>query len=102
MLFSKLAALTVLCFATAEAAYPLFKQCDSRWQSDLMGTSPNTICQAGQIISSVAMVLNGCGRTIDGSEATPKTLNKWLTNNGGYTGGDMFVWNSVDSFNIQF
>ncbi len=48
------------------------------------------------------MVLNGCGRTISGAAATPKTLNSYLTNNGGYAQGDLFIWGSVAPFGLSY
>ena len=101
-MFAKIAALATLCFATVQAAYPLFKQCDSRWSADRLGTSSNSICKAGCLMSSVSMVLNGCGKTIDGAASTPKTLNSWLTKNGGYASGDLFVWGSVSKFGLSY
>ena len=101
-MFAKILAFATLCFATTQAAYPLFKQCDSRWSADRLGTSSNTICSAGCLMSSVSMVLNGCGKTIDGGASTPKSLNHWLTNNGGYASGDLFVWGAVSKFGLGY
>ena len=81
-MFAKIIALATL--AVIGSSYPLYKQCDSRWGSDKLGTSGQTICQAGCLMSSVAMVIADCGRSIGGAQATPKTLNTFLRNNGGY------------------
>jgi UDP-N-acetylmuramate-alanine ligase len=35
-------------------------------------------------MSSVAMILHTYGLKVSGGTANPGTLNKWLTNNGGY------------------
>ena len=35
-----------------------FKQCDSRWANEQLGTCSQTICSAGCAMSSVAMILN--------------------------------------------
>ena len=51
-------------------SYPLYKQCDSRWANDRLGTSSKTICQAGCLMSSAAMALSGTGHSYN-----PKTLN---------------------------
>ena len=83
-------------------AFPLYKQCDSRWANDRLGTSSSTICKAGCLMSSVSMVIADCGKSIDGASATPKTLNSWLTRNGGYASGDLFVWGSVAKFGLSF
>ena len=98
-MFSKLIALATL--AVIGSTYPLYKQCDSRWGSDQLGTSSSTICKAGCLMSSVAMVISDCGRSIGGASATPKTLNTFLKNNGGYASGNLFVWGAVSSFGLS-
>ena len=99
-MFAKIFALATI--AVAATAYPLYKQCDSKWGSDRLGTSSNTICKAGCLMSSVSMVLADCGKTISGATSTPKTLNTWLTHNGGYASGDLFVWGSVSKFGLGY
>jgi len=51
-------------------------------------------------MSSVSMALNGIGKTIDGQESNPDSLNTWLKNHGGYASGDLFVWGSVSSLGL--
>ena len=85
--------LALLCLTLTAGAYPLYKQCDSRWKNDKMGTSSKTICQVGCLMSSVSMTIPG---------QNPKTLNHWLTNNHGYVSGDLFVWASVSHFGLHF
>jgi len=46
-------------------------------------------------MSSVAMSLFSEGIKIDGQDATPLTLNNWLTAHGGYVNNDDIIWNSV-------
>jgi len=53
-------------------------------------------------MSSVSMVLNSYGVEIDGQESDPGTLNEWLTNNGGYASGDLFIWASIEKFGFNF
>jgi len=53
-------------------------------------------------MSSVSMVLNGYGVTLDGQESNPGSLDKWLTRNGGYASGDLFIWSSVNRFGFSF
>ena len=78
--------------------YPLFKQCDSRWGSERLGTHPtNTICSAGCLMSSAAMALTG----IDNSY-NPSSLNTWLNGHGGYVSGDLFVWASINPLGVKF
>jgi len=83
-------------------SFPLFKQCDSRWGSHRIGTSSKTICQVGCLMTSVSMVLNGMGKSINGKKMNPDVLNNYLTKNGGYVSGDEFVWSKVDSFGLKF
>ena len=78
--------------------FPLYKQCDSRWGSQALGTGGGrTICQAGCLISSAAMALSGIGQNYN-----PETLNNWLINNGGYWNGNLFIWRSIDSLGLSF
>ena len=92
----------VVALATAQANYPLFRQCDGSWGSNRMGTSTRTVCQAGCLISSVSMVLRACGRTVGGAAADPGSLNRWLGQNGGYVSGNSFVWGSVGSLGLGY
>ena len=71
---------------------PLYKQCDSAWGTNPLGTSSNTICKAGCAMSSLAMYL-----TSRGHKQSPGTLNSWLTTHGGYASGDLLVWSAVDA-----
>lgn len=41
----------------------MYKQCDIQWANDQLGTSSNTICSAGCLITSAAMALSGTGHT---------------------------------------
>ena len=99
-MFAKLLALATV--AAVASSYPIYKQCDSRWGSDQLGSSSATICSAGCLMSSVSMVLADCSKSISGAVATPRTLNSWLRNNGGYVQGNLFVWGSVGSFGLGF
>ena len=89
--------LVCLIVACLSRSYPLYKQCDSRWGNERLGTSSKTICQAGCLMSSAAMALTGCGHTY-----TPSTLNTWLTHNGGYVGGDGYVWAAIDKLGLTY
>jgi hypothetical protein len=65
--------------------YPLFKQCESIWGSDYMGSK--TICSVGCLMSSTAMGLAGWKVPIPQatpSDTTPQNLNAWLKGNQGY------------------
>lgn len=78
--------------------YPLYKQCDPKWAKEQLGTSSNTICSAGCLMSSSAMALYAVGN----SQINPSTLNKWLTANGGYVKDDLYVWASVNRLGVTF
>lgn len=86
------AAIAAICATAAAAAPrasswppPLFKQCDPRWGSNMMGVAgPGeraTICKEGCAMSSVAMGLTGLG--VPG--LTPGIFNAWLEAHHGYT-----------------
>lgn len=77
--------------------YPLFKQCDQRWRDEQLGTSSNTICSAGCLMSSASMALNAIGQNYN-----PSSLNTWLKGHGGYVSGDLFVWASINSLGVTF
>jgi hypothetical protein len=77
--------------------YPMYKQCDSRWANDQLGTSSNTICKAGCLMSSASMALAGTGHSYD-----PKSLNSWLKSNGGYVSGDLFVWGAINKLGLTY
>lgn len=77
--------------------YPMYKQCDPQWANDQLGTSTDTICKAGCLMSSAAMALSGTGHTYN-----PRTLNQWLKANGGYVSGDLFVWASINKLGLTF
>ena len=84
--------------ATANCNWgPLYKQCDPSWANNRLGTSSQTICQAGCAMSSTAMYLSARGHN-----ENPATLNNWLVGHGGYVQGDELVWSSVNAFGISF
>lgn len=96
MNFRILTVALILAFVAART-YPLYKQCDSKWGSEQLGTSSNTICKAGCLMSSVSMALAGIGKGYN-----PGTLNTWLKHNGGYVSGDLFVWGAVSHLGLSY
>ncbi|TNV75787.1 hypothetical protein FGO68_gene6432 [Halteria grandinella] len=100
-MFAK-ATILISALLSATLAYPLFKQCDSAWGNNQLGTSSVTICKAGCLMSSMSMIINDCHKTIDGKASNPGTLNAWLRGHGGYVSGDLFVWGSVAPFGLSF
>ena len=67
--------------------YPVYKQCDPRWGSNVMGGDGDTICQVGCLMSSISSAIAGTGIQISNSTSTPATLNTFLRNNNGYATG---------------
>lgn len=93
----KALAFVLLMAAVLGRTYPMYKQCDSRWGNEQLGTSSNTICKAGCAMSSVAMGLAGTGHNYN-----PSTLNTWLKGNGGYVSGDLLVWGAVSKLGLTY
>ncbi len=93
----KILTLILLVTLALSRTYPMFKQCDPKWAGEQLGTSTNTICSAGCLMSSAAMSLSGTGHNF-----TPSTLNAWLKSNGGYVSGDLFVWAAINSLGLTF
>ncbi len=82
---------------TGDCGWAAYKQWDSEWGSNELGTGSLTICQAGCAMSSVAMYL-----TTRGHHYTPGSLNVWLKDNGGYASGDLIIWSTVDSMGVSY
>src|SRR3990167_4289328 len=81
--------------------FPLYNQCDSRWGSDVLGSS-STICKVGCLMSSLASALAGIGKGIKGQTPNPQNLNAFLKANGGYQ-GNLFVWGAAEApFSLAF
>jgi len=93
----KLLAVALLVAVAASRTYPVYKQCDAKWGNEQLGTSANTICKAGCLMSSVAMALAGIGKNYN-----PGTLNTWLKGHGGYASGDLLVWGSVSPLGLSY
>lgn len=72
----------------AQLAVAFFSQRDSRWSGNRLGTcSGTTIGSAGCAITAIAMA---GARSV--SNFNPASLNTYLTNNGGYSGGCNVIW----------
>jgi ABC-type bacteriocin/lantibiotic exporter with double-glycine peptidase domain len=93
----KLLILAVLIVCIHSYNFPLYKQCNSSWANQQLGTSSQTICQAGCLISSASMGLSGVGR-----DYNPGTINTWLKAHNGYVSGNLFVWASINSIGLFF
>jgi hypothetical protein len=86
---------TLLNLNTTSNGWTMYKQCDSQWANQQLGTCDHTICSAGCAMSSVAMIL-----TTKGANHNPGNLDHWLTQNGGYSSGCLINWASVDAFGV--
>lgn len=64
-------------------------QNDPRWSSDEIGASGRQMAGTGCLITSVATAISSLGVPTD-----PKTLNRLLTQNGGYQGADL-LWYKI-------
>lgn len=73
----------------------MFSQIDPRWRDVRLGTGNSTIGQEGCLICCIAQILADSGELID-----PASLNRWLCRHGGYTGGNRFVFASVDRLGL--
>ncbi len=89
--------LALLVTLALSRTYPLYKQCDPKWANEQLGTSSNTICKAGCLMSSASMALAGTGHA-----SNPSTLNAWLKAHGGYVSGDLFVWGAINSLGLTY
>ena len=85
---------------TVNRSSPLYKQCDSRWGSNGLGSS-STICAVGCLMCSVSYDMAGAGKTINGQTATPAVLNSYHNTNGGYS-GNLYVWGAVEKFGLRY
>jgi hypothetical protein len=76
-----------------------YKQCDSRWASQGLGSSlTKTICsETNSPMVSVCMLLKTKGQNFD-----PSTFDAWLSQNNGYTNDSEFIWTSVELFKVSF
>jgi hypothetical protein len=88
--------LAILIVLVSSRTYPLYKQCDAQWASQQFSTSSKIICQAGSLITSVAMALKGIGQNYN-----PGTLNSWLKANDGFKESD-FLWESVNKLGLSY
>ena len=80
--------------------FVLYKQCDSRWGGQALGTSKSqTICSAGCAMSSTAMLESSYNRS---HPYNPGQLNEYLNTHNGYVNTDLIVWSAVDPLGPYF
>jgi len=77
---------------TGDYAYygAVYSQRDARWASHPLGTK-STIGANGCLMTCVSMVCNYFRHA-----SNPIQLNNWLTANGGYLDGNLFLWAKVE------
>jgi len=75
--------------------YPVYKQCNSSWGSNVMGQNGDTICQVGCLMSSISSALAGTSIQVEGQLATPATVNHFLRTHNGFISGDSALKESV-------
>lgn len=69
---------------------PVYNQRDQRWKDVTLGTR-STIGANGCLMTCASMIANYYGHA-----SNPKLLNAWLTTNGGYLDGNLFLWASLE------
>lgn len=80
-------ALTTAQYPTEYTCPSQFSQCDANWGGlhfGIEGVGSKTICEAGDKLTAIAMVMDGCKVKVDSGQTNPATLNAWLQKNNGY------------------
>ncbi len=77
-------------FSKVELAVPSYRQNDVRWGHELLGATEGTLGAEGCAVSSAAMVLGFYGIDTD-----PQRLNRFLTDNSGYTPEGWIYWEAA-------
>lgn len=72
---------------------PNWKQFDSKWKNNLMGSK--TIGQVGCAMTSISILLRMTGLTQ--AQFSPAVLNEYLRNNGGYSNNSIY-WSKVNNY----
>jgi uncharacterized protein YoxC len=68
-----------------------YSQNDAQWKALKHGTSNSTIGSTGCTITALAMALASIGY-----DENPKTANQKLTENGGYSSGNLLLWTAIE------
>ena len=69
---------------------PRYLQRDAAWAGDHLGSCSDSIGSGGCMVCCVGMVLSSYGVPAD-----PKSLNDYLSQNGGYTGSGLLIWDKA-------
>jgi len=70
--------------------YTDYKQFDSRWKDELLNQGPKTIGQIGCAMTSAGNIIGW----------NPSDLNKYLKNNGGYS-GNLLIWSGIPNVSYK-
>lgn len=81
---------------------PFYQQSNSSWENILLGFGPQTIGQAGCLMTSVTMMVAGEGVLFNGTMPDPPMMNEFLKKNYGYIHGDDFIFDSVNPLGTVF
>ena len=78
----------------ATGEYRSWKQYDTRWASQRLGSSADTMSESGCLVVAIAslMVHSGCA---DENGVDPGKLCTYLSNNGGFTSNGELYWDKV-------
>ena len=68
----------------------VYNQRDVRWKDHPLGTR-STIGANGCLMTCVSMVCNSFGHA-----SNPLQLNDWMTDNGGYLDGNLWLWDKLE------
>jgi len=74
-----------------------FSQRDPRWASELLGTGPLTLGQAGCLVTAMASMLVD----VAGVPTDPGRLNAWLRSNNGFVDDDLFHFQAVEGLGLR-
>lgn len=79
----------------ATGEFRSWKQYDSRWGSQRLGSSSDTMAESGCLVTAIAalMVRSGCA---DENGVDPGKLCTYLSNNGGFTSNGELYWSKID------
>lgn len=73
-----------------------FSQRDPEWADVKVGTGRQTLAQTGCLVCAAASVVVDSGQT----QYDPGSLNRWLGRNGGFVGGNLFVFGVLSKLNL--
>ena len=74
--------------ASAAPLVPTISQRSPHWAADHLGSDPHdTIGSSGCALTAVSMVHSAFGYP-----TSPRQLNRWLTDHGGYIENDLLLW----------